>query len=209
MHYRDMFILTAIVVGLSIQPAMAQSEPQDQEQPGITEIPEDSESEVFRARPAEDGKKYIWQDGEYTISLWEAENLVMERTDADEQSEQSSAIAPEDVIAVNDNLRVVKKQSWHQLGDDVFPVLVTANGEWKALPGGVLVVLDPEMRQANIDAFFAKMELTQVSKMDFTKNAYLIETEPGIIVLELSNKLAGMEEVKLSSPNWWSPAELR
>ena len=209
MHYRDIFILTAIVVGLSIQPAMAQSEPQNQEQPGITEIPEYSESEIFRARPAEDGKKYIWQDGEYTISLWEAENLVMERTDADEQSEQSSAIAPEDVIAVNDNLRVVKKQSWHQLGDDVFPVLVTANGEWKALPGGVLVVLDPEMRQANIDAFFAKMELTQISKMDFTKNAYLIETEPGIIVLELSNKLAGMEEVKLSSPNWWSPAELR
>ena len=209
MHYRDIFILTAIVVGLSIQPAMAQSEPQDQEQPGITEIPEDSESEIFRARPAEDGKKYIWQDGEYTISLWEAENLVMERNDADEQSEQSSAIAPEDVIAVNDNLRVVKKQSWHQFGDDVFPVLVTANGEWKALPGGVLVVLDPKMGQANIDAFFAKMELTQISKMDFTKNAYLIETEPGIIVLELSNKLAGMEEVKLSSPNWWSPAELR
>ena len=205
MSYRDILILIAIVFGLSMQSAIAQDEPPFDD-PGVLEY---GENERFQATPDEDGKTHSWQDGEYTISLWEAEDLVMERYEPDEQSEQSSAIKPEDVLAANDELRVVKKQSWHQLGDDVFPVLVTMNGEWKALPGGVLVVLASEMGQADIDAFFAKMNLAQVSKMDFTKNAYLIETEPGIVGLELSNGLARMEEVELSSPNWWSSVELR
>ena len=60
---------------------------------------------------------------------------------------------PADVLATDGKLRVVKKQSWHQYGDNVFPVLVTDNGEWRALPGGVTIVLDSEMKQADIDAF--------------------------------------------------------
>ncbi len=191
MKHKDILVLATIVIGLSMLPVMAQ------------------DSERFRVLPDKDGKVYSWQDGDYIISLWEAENLVMERYDAEEQSEQPSAIKSEDVLADNGELRVVKKQSWHQMGDNVFPVLVTENGAWKALPGGVLVVLSPEMKQADIDAFFAGMDLNQISKMDFTKNAYLLETEPGVAGLELSNKLTGMEAVELSSPNWWSPVELR
>ena len=195
MKYKDILVLVTILIGLSMLPAMAQNELQD--------------GERFRALPDEDGKIHSWQDGEYIISLWEAENLVMERYDAGGQSEQPTEIKPEDVFADNGELRVVKKQSWHQIGDDVFPVFVTENGSWKALPGDVIVVLSPEMDQTAIDAFFAGMNLNQTSKMDFTKNAYLVKTEPGVAGLELSNKLTGMQEVALSSPNWWSPAELR
>ena len=195
MRYKDILILATILIGMSVLPAMAQNELQD--------------GERFHAIPDEDGKIHSWQDGEYIISLWEAENLVMERYDAGEQSEQPTEIKPEDVFADNGELRVVKKQSWHQIGGDVFPVFVTENGSWKALPGDVIVVLSPEMEQTDIDAFFAGINLNQTSKMDFTKNAYLVKTEPGIAGLELSNKLTGMREVALSSPNWWSPAELR
>ena len=195
MKYKDILVLAMIVIGLGMLPAIAQNEMQD--------------SERFRVLPDEDGKVYSWQDGDYIISLWEAENLVMERYDAGEQSEQPSEIKPEDVFADNGELRVVRKQSWHRMGDDVFPVLVTESGAWKALPGDVIVVLSPEMKQADIDIFFAEMNLEQVSEMNFTKNAYLVETEPGVAGLELSNKLTGMEAVELSSPNWWSPAELR
>ena len=195
MQYKDIFILATILIGLSMLPAMAQDEMQG--------------GERFRAIPDEDGKAYSWQDGDYVISLREAKNLVMERYDAEGQSVQPSKIKSEDVFADNGELRVVKKQSWHQMGDDVFPVFVTDNGSWKALPGDVIVVLSPEMEQTAIDAFFGKMDLNKISKMDFTKNAYLVKTEPGVAGLELSNRLAGMEAVELSSPNWWSPAELR
>ena len=191
MRYKDIFILAMLLIGLSMIPAMAQ------------------DGERFRAIPDPEGKVYSWQDGEYVISLREAENLVMERYDAEGQSEQPAEIKPEDVLADNGELRVVIKQSWHQMGDDVLPVFVTENGSWKALPGDVIVVLSPEMDQMAIDAFFAGMNLNQISKMDFTKNAYLVKTKPGVAGLELSNKLTGMEEVELSSPNWWSPAELR
>ena len=195
MKYKDIFIFATILIGLSMLPAVAQDEFQD--------------GERFRALPDEDGKVYSWQDGEYVISLWEAENLVMERYDAAGQSEQPTEIKSEDVLADNGELRVVIKQSWHQMSDDVLPVFVTENGSWKALPGDVIVVLSPEMDQTAIDAFFGRMDLNQISKMDFTKNAYLVKTEPGLAGLELSNRLTGMQEVELSSPNWWSPAELR
>ena len=190
MQYKDILVLATVLIGLSMLPAMAQDGSQN--------------SERFHVLADEDGKIHSWQDGEYVISLWEAKNLVMERYDAGEQSEQ-----PADVFADNGELRIVKKQDWHQLGDDVFPVFVTENGAWKALPGDVIVVLSPEMEQTDIDAFFAGINLNQISKMDFTKNAYLVKTEPGVAGLELSNKLTGMKEVELSSPNWWSPAELR
>ncbi len=195
MKYKDFLVLATIIIGLSTPPAIAQNEMQD--------------SGGFRVLPDEDGRVHSWQDGDYIISLWEAENLVMERYDAGEQSGQPSAIKAEDVLADNGELRVIKKQSWHRMGDDVFPVLVTENGAWKALPGDVIVVLSPEMKQADIDAFFAEMNLDRVSKMNFTENAYLVETEPGVVGLELSNKLTGMEAVELSSPNWWSLVELR
>ena len=194
MQYRD--ILALVLIGcLSMLPAMAQDISQN--------------SERFRVLPDEDGKIHNWQDGEYVTSLWEAKNLVMERYAASEQSKQLTEIKPVDVLADNGELRIVKKQDWHQMGDDVFPVFVTENGAWKALPGDVIVVLSPAMEQADIDAFFAGMNLNQISKMDFTKNAYLVKTEPGVASLKLSNKLTGMREVELSSPNWWSPAELR
>lgn len=210
MQYRYILISVVIILGLSVQSVLAQSEPRNQEpQLDITDEVGGSEAERFLARPASDGKQYSWQDGGNTFVFWEAENLVMERYAADAQSEQSSTIAPEDVFAENGDLRVMKKQDWHRLGEGVFPVLVTGNGAWRALPGGVIVVLVPEMKEAEIDAFFAGINLAQVSKMDFTKNAYFIETEPGVVGLELSNKLAGMEEVELSSPNWWSPVQLR
>ncbi len=195
MKYKDIFIFATLLIGLSVLPAVAQDEMRD--------------GERFRVLPDEDGKVYSWQDGDYVISLWEAENLVMERYDANRQSEQPTEIKPEDVLADNGELRIVKKQSWHQMSDDVFPVFVTENGSWKALPGDVIVVLSPEMDQTSIDAFFAGMNLDQISKMDFTKNAYLVKTGPGLAGLELSNRLTGMQEVELSSPNWWSPAELR
>ena len=195
MRYKSIFILVTIFICLGVLPAIGQNEMQDDER--------------FFALPNKDGKVYGWQDGGYIISLWEAENLVMERYNTDAQSEQPTEIKPEDVLADSGELRVVKKQSWHQMGSNVFPVLVNENGSWKALPGDVIVVLSPEMDQTAINAFFGRMDLNQISKMDFTKNAYLVKTEPGLAGLELSNKLTGMEEVELSSPNWWSPAELR
>ena len=172
-------------------------------------IGQSGEQERFIVIPNQDGKKYQWQDGDNSISLWEAENLVMERYDPNAPAEQSQAIAEEDVLGADDKLRVVKKQSWHEIGDDVFPVLVSSGGGWRALPGGVLVVLMPDMKKAGIDAFFARMNLTKISPMTFTQNAYLIETEPGLVGLELSNRLATTKEVDLASPNWWTPVQLR
>lgn len=203
-------VLIVAALSLSTQPAIGQNELQNWEpRIDIAEPQESQRSDVFSA-PANNNKIHQWQDGNNNTSLYESDDLVMERYDGSKQSERSvAAMAAEDVIASDGRLRIVKKQERHQQSDEVYPVLVTSMGGWKALPGGVLVVLDPEMETAEIDAFFAELDTGEISEMDFTKNAFFIETEPGIVGLELSNKLAKMKEVKLSSPNWWTPVELR
>ena len=210
MQYKNTLISIMIALIFSMQLAVGQTDLRDEDMRIDRVDPAYGyEQERLLAIPAQDSKEYVWQDGDNSISLWEAENLVMERYDPDAPAEQSATIAKEDVLAEVDKLRVVKKQSWHQLGDDVFPVLVSSGGRWRALPGDVLVILMPDMGKADIDAFFERMNLNKVSKMDFAKNAYLIETEPGIVGLELSNKLAAMKEVDLASPNWWTVVEFR
>ena len=79
------------------------------------------------------------------------------------------------------------------------------------LPGGVLLVLDPEWDPSRVDDFFAEHGIAagHVEEEDFATNAYFISTEPGLPSLLLANELAGEEGVLISSPNWRSQVVLR
>ena len=72
------------------------------------------------------------------------------------------------------------------------------------LPGGVLLVLDPEWSQAQVNSFFSAngIKLDRVSELDYVDNGFFVETEPGFPSLELANTLAALEGVAVSSPNW-------
>ena len=74
------------------------------------------------------------------------------------------------------------------------------------LLGGVLLVLDPSLTGSDTDAFFSRNGIKQsrVTELTFTKNAYLVETAPGLPSLRLANLLAEQKGVEISSPNWRS-----
>ena len=74
------------------------------------------------------------------------------------------------------------------------------------LPGGVLLVLDPSWTSSDADAFFSRNGIKQgrVTELTFTRNAYFVETAPGLPSLRLANLLAEQKGVEISSPNWMS-----
>ena len=78
------------------------------------------------------------------------------------------------------------------------------------LPGGMLLLLDPEWDQGRVDGFFAGNGIAEgrVSERAFGEHAFFVATDPGFPSLNLANALAGQEGVLISSPNWQREAEL-
>ena len=135
------------------------------------------------------GTTYTWQDGEYTRTV---SHLADPTVDAGAGA--ASDIGPREAAGTQ---------------SDSNPVFQSDTGQTMTLPGGVLLVLDPEWDQARSDKFFKdnNVDRNLVQERTFTTNAYLIETEPGFPSLNLANELAGQEGVVISSPNWQTEVE--
>ena len=84
----------------------------------------------------------------------------------------------------------------------------TESGSLMTLPGGVLVMLDPQWDRARVEAFFERndIERVRVSELDYAPNGFFVETDAGFPSLSLANLLAAQDGVVLSSPNWWTEA---
>ena len=140
--------------------------------------------------PATEGEQlYTWQDGEHTRQVWL-------------QPAQDSEASGEGGISGRADSR--------SASDDA-PVFRDDSGRRMTLPGGVLLVLDPEWDESQVDDFFAANGIApgRVEKEDFATNAYFISTDPGLPSLLLANELADEEGVLISSPNWSSQVVLR
>ena len=147
------------------------------------------------------GDVYTWRDGDKIRRVYLQEGLILQK---------SNPSAPQDdIIAKRGGFDILKKQS--QPGADGQPVFFGQSGQLMTLPGGIFLVFYPAWNQERIDAFFARngIDGDRVSKIDFIKNAFFVETEEGLPSLRLANELAMEDGVKISSPNWWREVEKR
>lgn len=76
-------------------------------------------------------------------------------------------------------------------------------GRLMALPGGVLVKLDPSWTDTQARAWAAGKGLSVSQRLDISGNWYLLATAPGNASLELANQLHASGEVLAATPNWW------
>ena len=139
---------------------------------------------------------YAWQDGDTTRRVALQPELALVA---------STDVVPGDVVVAElGRASVVRPEAGH--ARDTGPVFrPAAGGALMALPGGVLVVLDPAWDAARIASFFAEngVAQTRTSPLGLLPNGYRISTEPGFAALHLANALAGQDGVVLASPNWW------
>lgn len=141
------------------------------------------------------GSVYTWQDGDRTRRVVLQDGLV-----AQSKSDDTSR----DVIVAEMGEYSIVEAEYRQ-DSEAQPVFrPESGGGLMTLPGGMMLVLDPQWDQQAVEKFFEGNDINpdQVSGLDFLENAFLIQTEPGMPSLELANELAGEEGVIVSSPNW-------
>ena len=90
------------------------------------------------------------------------------------------------------------------------PVFATETGELLAPVGGIIIILDESWNSLAIETFLASHNLSDdATPLVWLRNGYSVRTEPGMAALELANRLATVEGVLLSVPNWWREVEQR
>ena len=141
------------------------------------------------ARPQPDEHEY--REGKRTIKLTLLRDLVLDyeeergmhvrpRADAPQRVAQASTATPE------------------------IPVFATETGQLLAPVGGIILILEESWTNAAIEAFLDRHGIAEdATPLAWLKNGYSFRTEPGMAALELANRLANLEGVVLSTPNWW------
>ena len=151
------------------------------------------DSADVRGLESAQGKVYFWHDGD-------RRRRVRVQTDL--------AVAADGVIKSRADIVARSELGADQAGaGDGRPVFRAEAGKTlMALPGGVVLALDPDWDSSQISMFFAsnKIKVSRVSDLGWLTNGYFVQTEPGFPSLELANWLATQDGVDLSSPNWWT-----
>lgn len=78
-----------------------------------------------------------------------------------------------------------------------------STGRMRALPGNIIVYLNPQWDAAAISNWLGVHKLEIVKKLEIGPNIYLIKTGPGMEALTTANALYRSGEVKAAFPDWW------
>lgn len=169
------------------------------------------------------GRTVVWHDGSQERTLWRDERLVAEfAAPASTRSAVKAAIPTakqrtikhgavrvwelaEDSAAALDAIRGANPQA------RVSPVFrdSESGGRLRALPGNVIVHLDPSWDDARAQDWARAQGVEILKKLTFGNNIYLIKTDAGLAALETANKLRTTAGVVRATPDWWEEVTTR
>ncbi len=163
-------------------------------------------SSVLRGAPGQgNGGTGGTESGEGTVYTWQDGDREMRSV------LQNDASDPKDDSFEGGNGGVTVKgvqSSGKDSGDADDKVLpefrMESGGGLMTLPGGVILLLDPEWDEAAVNKFFTSNNIStdDVKELEFVDNGFLVNTEAGFPSLNLANELAGEMGVISASPNW-------
>lgn len=84
-----------------------------------------------------------------------------------------------------------------------------SGGRLRALPGNVIVTLDPGLTSEEVEQWAAANGQRIVDRMRYGRNVVVLESAPGMASLELANRLRQRKEVLAAEPNWWQETATR
>lgn len=143
---------------------------------------------------------YVWYDGGKPRELHRDDALV---------AEFDNKSAPADKPALRSNgVRI-----WHRQEDAATRAVATGKtspvfrdsegGAMRALPGNVIVRLDPTWNAAQVDDWLAANGLTGLRHLPIGGNVLVVASPPGLAALELANRLQLSGKVVSAQPDWW------
>lgn len=158
------------------------------------------------AQEKADRDTYIWYDGGKPRKVWLDPSLVAEFGKRPESMSQPEARYNGVRIWRQDDQATSRALS----SGHASPVLRDGpGGQIRALPGNVIVKLDPQWTEPQISSWLSANGLTELRRLSIGKNVLVIESAPGLASLELANRLQESETVISAQPNWWTPTEKR
>lgn len=140
---------------------------------------------------------YEWQDGDQTLQVFLDRSLEM-APDGDGFRFGNRASGAAGAAGAGGAGGAVGASS------SGYPVFRSPSGGLMALPGGVILVLDPEWDAAAVEAFLTRNDIADAERtvLDFVPNGFVIDTDPGFPALTLANSLASQDGVEIAQPNW-------
>lgn len=143
---------------------------------------------------------YVWYDGGKPREAQLDEALIAE---FDGRSE----------TAATPVLRSSGVRIWRQQDDAATRAVATGKaspvfrdsegGAMRALPGNVIVRLDPGWNASQVRDWLAASGLTELRRLPIGGNVLVVASPPGLASLELANRLQLSGKVISAQPEWW------
>jgi hypothetical protein len=169
---------------------------------------------------------YTWFDGEREQKVWVNPNIVAE-FNPDQKGEISvkSASATARVLPTKHKQSAIRLWQIDNAADAATRSLKASHpqgryspvmhdgpgsgGRMRALPGNIIVYLDPLWNEATVSNWLNTRHLEVVKKLEIGPNIYVIKTGSGLDALNAANALYRSGEVKAAFPDWWQEVTTR
>jgi hypothetical protein len=169
---------------------------------------------------------YVWYDGDREQQVWLNPQVVAEFSPgAQGESAMKSAHAGARVLPTKHSQAAIRfwqldntaetamrsLKASHPQGNysAVLHDAPASSARMRALPGNVIVYLDPQWNHAAVNNWLSAHKLEIVKKLEIGPNIYVIKTGPGLEALEIANALYRSGEVKAAFPDWWQEISTR
>lgn len=170
-------------------------------------------------------ESYTWHDGEREHTVWLHPGFLAEFSTRPAADSPVRDVAPQASVASEHGaIRVWRvegtaaREALRGVRSDgpaegryspVFFNNPRGAGEMRALPGGVIVTLDPTWEEARARRWLENRGHTVERRLRSRANTFLVATAPGLDALRLANALSEADGVLAAFPNWWRPMQLR
>jgi len=169
---------------------------------------------------------YVWYDGEREQRVWLNPQVIAEFNPGTEgASAMKSAYAGARVVPTKHKQAAVRLWQLDSTAETAIRSLKASHpqgsysavlhdapvstGRMRALPGNVIVYLDPQWDEAAVNNWLSTRNLEMMKKLEIGSNIYVIKTAPGLEALETANTLYRSGEVKAAFPDWWEEVVTR
>lgn len=171
-------------------------------------------------------QSYTWYDGSTAHQVWLNPNLVAEFNPSTKGGEAVKSVSPAATqLTTKRSMGAVRIWKLGSGGGSVAARSFSAvhpsgayspvfhddagGGRMRALPGNVIVYLNPNWDSAAIYDWLAKRKLQTLKKLNIGKNVFVIQSGPGLEALNLANELQLSGEVVSAKPDWWKEVSTR
>lgn len=174
-------------------------------------------------------QSYVWYDGDREQKIWLNPQLVADFSQgAGKQTTLGANVAATPVqtrhpqagvrmwklggVSATASSAAIQSLQASQPAGKYSPVFhdgASNSASMRALPGNIIVYLDPAWDASAVDAWLKSKKLEVVKKLEIGTNIFVLKTGPGLEALDTANALYKSGEVKAAFPDWWQEIEVK